>query len=144
MSESSVRQPLLVTAAIIRDRGRVLITRRPEGVRHAGQWEFPGGKLDPGESPEQGLKREILEEIGLEVEIGPIFDVVYYRYDWGAVLILAYPAHPRSGSVRNLQVAEHRWVLPADLDHYPILPADRPLILRLQAELPTLPKRPIP
>jgi len=133
MTSSPQQSPLLVTAAIIERQGQILITRRPDGTRHAGQWEFPGGKLDPGESPEQGLKREILEELGIEVEIGPIFEVVYHRYEWGAVLILAYLATPRRGSIRNLQVAEHRWVSPAELDQYPILEADQPIIARLQA-----------
>lgn len=124
--------PLLVTAAILQQDQRILLTRRPDGSRHAGLWEFPGGKLDPGESPQQGLQREIREELGIEVEVGEVFDVVYYRYDWGAVLLLAYHCQLIAGEIRNLEVAEHRWVAPADLGSYPILPADLPLIERLQ------------
>jgi len=124
--------PLLVTAAIIHRAGEILITRRPPGSRHAGQWEFPGGKLLPGEDPVVGLQREILEELDLEVEIDAIFDVVFHRYDWGPVLILAYLASPRSKTIRNLEVAEHRWVSPGELDDYPILPADQPIIRKLQ------------
>ena len=124
--------PLLVTAAILQQDQRILLTRRPDGSRHAGLWEFPGGKLDPGESPQQGLAREIREELGIEVEVGEVFDVVYYRYDWGAVLLLAYRCRLRAGQIRNLEVAEHRWVAPAELSSYPILPADLPLIERLQ------------
>ncbi len=124
--------PLLVTAAILQQDQRILLTRRPDGTRHAGLWEFPGGKLDPGESPREGLQREIREELGIDVEVGEVFDVVYYRYDWGAVLLLAYHCHRLTGEIRNLEVAEHRWVAPADLGCYPILPADVPLIERLQ------------
>lgn len=124
--------PLLVTAAILQQDQRILLTRRPDGSRHAGLWEFPGGKLDPGESPQQGLAREIREELGIEVEVGEVFDVVYHRYDWGAVLLLAYHCRLRAGEIRNLEVAEHRWVAPAELGSYPILPADLPLIERLQ------------
>lgn len=124
--------PLLVTAAILQQDQQILLTRRPDGSRHAGLWEFPGGKLDPGESPQQGLQREIREELGIEVEVGEVFDVIYHCYDWGAVLLLAYRCSVRSGEIRNLGVAEHRWVAPADLGSYPILPADIPLIERLQ------------
>jgi 8-oxo-dGTP diphosphatase len=126
--------PLLVTAAILQREGKTLLTRRPEGTRHGGLWEFPGGKLDPGESPQEGLQREIREELGLEIRVGEIFDVVYHRYDWGAILLLAYRCEPLGGEIRNLQVAEHRWVDPAELGDYPILPADRPLIARLQRQ----------
>lgn len=124
-------QPLLVTAAVIRRGDAVLITRRPEGTRHAGMWEFPGGKLDGDESPRDCLRREIREELDLEVEVGDILETAYYRYDWGPVLVLAYECRPLSGSIRNLQVAEHRWVLPQELAGYAILPADRPIIDRL-------------
>jgi len=124
--------PLLVTAAIIHRAGEILITRRPPGSRHAGEWEFPGGKLLPGEDPVIGLQREILEELDLEIGVDAIFDVVFHRYDWGPVLILAYLATPRSKTIRNLEVAEHRWVSPGELDDYPILPADRPIIRKLQ------------
>lgn len=124
--------PLLVTAAILTHKGHILLTRRPDGTRHAGLWEFPGGKLDPSESPQEGLRREIREELGIEVLVGEVFDVVYHRYDWGAVLLLAYHCQQLSGEIRNLEVAEHRWVAPAELGAYPILPADVPLVQRLQ------------
>lgn len=126
--------PLIVTAAVLRRAGRVLIARRPEGKRDAGMWEFPGGKLEEGETPEEALRRELLEELGLEAEIGRIFEVVHHRYPWGAVLILAYEARPLPGEIRNLQVAEHRWVLPRELPDFPILPADRPMVEKLMAE----------
>ena len=125
--------PLLVTAAIARDsQGRILITRRPDHKRHAGFWEFPGGKIDPGESPQDALCREIREELGAEVIVQQIFDVVYYRYDWGAVLLLAYLCRFAKPALRNIGVAEHRWVTPGELSAFPILPADQPIINRLQ------------
>ncbi|MBN1140392.1 MAG: (deoxy)nucleoside triphosphate pyrophosphohydrolase [Deltaproteobacteria bacterium] len=124
-------QPLIVTAAVLRKDGRILITRRPEGKRHAGFWEFPGGKLEDGETPPEGLRREIAEELGLEIEVLEIFEVVHHRYDWGPVLILAYDCRPRGASIRNLGVAEHRWVAPAELAAYPLLPADVPIVRKL-------------
>ena len=124
--------PLIVTAGIVCHQGRILITRRPGGSKHGGMWEFPDGKLDPGESPSQGLRRELREELALEVETSDIFEVVYHRYDWGPVLILAYLCLPLNTRVQNIQVSEHRWVRPEELSDFDILPADRPIIEKLQ------------
>jgi 8-oxo-dGTP diphosphatase len=121
-------QPLIVTAAVIRNGGSVLITRRPAGKPHAGMWEFPGGKLDGNESPRDCLRREILEELDLEVVVGDILEAAYYRYDWGPVLILAFECRPLVGEIRNLQVAEHRWVALEELSSFALLPADYPII----------------
>lgn len=125
-------QPLIVTAAIIFHEGRVLVTQRPREARHGGLWEFPGGKLEANETPEAALRRELLEELDLPVEVDRVFDVVYHRYDWGPVLILAYLCHAEHTRVRNLQVAAHRWLLPDELADLPFLPADRPLIDQLR------------
>lgn len=124
--------PLIVTAAIIFHEGRVLVTQRPPEARHGGLWEFPGGKLEAGETPEAALRRELLEELDLPVEVDRVFDVVHYRYEWGEVLILAYLCHPEHTRVRNLQVAAHRWLLPEELEALPFLPADWPLIEQLR------------
>ncbi len=124
--------PLIVTAAIVCKDDHILITRRPGGSRHEGMWEFPGGKLDPGESPSEGLRRELLEELGLDVAVKEIFEVVYHCYEWGPVLILAYHCAPIGGELRHIQVSDHRWVTPDDLDRYDILPADRPIIEKIQ------------
>jgi len=125
-------QPLIVTAAIICRDGEILITRRPEGKRQGGLWEFPGGKLEGGESPAACLCREIREELDLDIRIDSLFDVVHHRYDWGAILLLAYRCSPLSATIRNLQVAEHRWVAPDALGDFPFLAADEPLIIRLR------------
>ena len=123
--------PLLVTAAVIIEGGKVLITRRPDDKRHPGFWEFPGGKVDPGESPERALTREIQEELGAGIIIDKIFDVVYYSYDWGPVLVLAYRCRLLADTLYNLGVAEHRWVYPEELANFTILPADQPILNRL-------------
>lgn len=125
-------QPLIVTAAIIFHEGRVLVTQRPPEARHGGLWEFPGGKLEANETPEAALRRELLEELDLPVEVDRVFDIVHHRYEWGPVLILAYLCHPLHTRVRNLQVAAHRWLLPEELGELPFLPADRPLIDQLR------------
>jgi len=137
MTDQQISQPpampLLVTAAVVFDGDKVLITRRPEDKSHAGFWEFPGGKVDPGESPEEALHREIREELGAEIQINGIYEVVYHRYDWGAVLILAYECQLITETLRNLGVAEHCWILPRDMTIFKILPADQPIIDRLNA-----------
>lgn len=123
--------PLLVTAAIIIEQGRVLVTRRPADKAQPLLWEFPGGKLEPGESPAEALQRELAEELALEVEVDDIYDAVYHTYDWGPVLILAYRCRRRCGEIRHLEVDSHCWASSADLATLPFLAADQPLILRL-------------
>ena len=125
---------LIVTAGIIRLEQTVLLTRRPDGSRHAGKWEFPGGKLEEGESPTDCLQRELKEELNLDVQVGAIYGVIHHLYDFGPILLLAYECTPLSKTIRNLQVAEHRFVPRHQLNQYDILPADLPLIIRLMAE----------
>ena len=120
-------QPLIVTAAILRQQDSILITQRPANKPYGGMWELPGGKLDGNESPQQALQRELREELGIEVAVDMIFDVVYHRYDWGAVLILVYECRWLSGELQHLEVDDHCWIPPQDHSRYEILPADRPL-----------------
>jgi len=123
--------PIIVTAAILRRDRSVLITKRPESSRHGGMWEFPGGKLDPNESPQEGLRRELMEELGIDSEVGDIFETVYFRYPQGTVLILVYECRHLSGDIRNLEVAEHHWVPITELDRFDLLPADAPIVAKL-------------
>lgn len=123
---------VVVAAVIVRD-GRVLLTRRLEGQHLAGLWEFPGGKLEGGESPQEALVRECREECGIEVEVGEIVDVTYHRYPEKDVLLLFYRCELRAGEVRHLQVADHAWVAPSELDDYPLPPADERVIARIRA-----------
>ncbi len=125
--------PVVVAAAVVIRDGRVLLTRRAEGQHLAGMWEFPGGKLEDGESPEEALIRECREECGIEVEVGKILDVTHHRYPEKDVLLLFFRCELRAGEVRHLQVADHAWVAPADLDNYPLPPADEPVIARIRA-----------
>ena len=121
-----------VAAGILCDcEGRILISERLGGGPFHGLWEFPGGKVDPGESPEQALCREMREELDVEVRVSGIYEVVFYRYEWGPVLILAYQCDLLTDTLRDLGVAEHRWVLPREMVNFNILPADQPIIDRL-------------
>lgn len=117
--------PVIVTAAVIREGNEDLVARRRHGPL-PGKWEFPEGKLEPGEAPEECLRREIREELDLEVRVGGIVDVVYHRYDTGPVLLLAYRCTladrplPRG----SLPADTVRWVSPAELASLDLAPAD--------------------
>lgn len=126
--------PCAVCAALLMSQDRVLITLRPAEKRLGGYWEFPGGKIDDGESPIAALKRELREELAIEIAVGPLYQSVLYRYDWGSALILAYPCQYLHGTIRHLDVADHRWVEPQELSSYKLLPADLPIIDKLQRE----------
>ena len=125
--------PVVVAAAVLILEGRVLLTRRAEGQHLAGMWEFPGGKLEEGESPEAALYRECLEECGIEIDGGEIIDVTHHRYPEKDVLLLFYRCGLRAGEVRNLQVAEHAWVTPEELDRYPLPPADVGVVAKIHS-----------
>lgn len=125
--------PVVVAAAVIIDGGQVLLTRRAEGQHLAGLWEFPGGKLEDGESPEEALVRECREECGIDVKVERIVDVTFHRYPEHDVLLLFYRCVLLAGEVRHLQVADHAWVLPRDLDRYPLPPADERIVERIVA-----------
>ncbi len=120
--------PLLVVAALVFHQGKLLITQRPPGKKHAGYWEFPGGKLEKDEHPVSALMRELCEEIDLNVTQCEIFDVVYHRYDEQPVLLMVYQCQSDTTKIRHLEVSDHAWIDVAELRNYPMLPADHELI----------------
>ena len=124
--------PTIVAAAVVIERGRVLLTQRAEGQHLAGFWEFPGGKVEDRESPEGALVRECREECAIGIEVGQILDVTFHRYPEKDVLLLFYRCSLVSGEVRHLQIADHAWVEPKELGQYELPPADRRVIARIQ------------
>ena len=123
-----------VVAALIVRGGRLLIARRPEGRHMAGRWEFPGGKLEKGESPEDAVEREIREELGLDVRAGRIYQAIAYSYPEKDVLLLFYAAVVVSGEPRPIEEAEIRWVTVEELDGYAFAPVDEMLVQRLKRD----------
>lgn len=124
-------RPIIVTAGVLIRDGNVLVAKRNEGSHLEGLWEFPGGKLESNESPEDCLAREFREEIGVEIEVGTILEVVYHRYPEKNVLLLFYSCRLRSGEPKPLDVAELAWTPKADLLDLDWVPADRPFVKRL-------------
>lgn len=136
-SEGSRPRPLVVVAAVIRDGDKILIAQRASSSRFgAGQWEFPGGKLEFGETPEECLVREIKEELNLEIEVEKLFDVVSHVYDDGAaalhVIILGYFAKVVGGILEMREVADARWVRKNEFANFTFASADVPFVERLR------------
>ena len=127
-------QTLLVAAAIIESDGKVLLTRRKSDVPYPLFWEFPGGKVEPGEDPKDCVAREIREELAIEIAVEKVYDVIFYRYPERHVLVLAYYCRWLSGEIQDLEVLEHCWAYPADVVNFELLPADIPLAKRISEE----------
>jgi 8-oxo-dGTP diphosphatase len=123
----------LVVAALVRDEaGRILLTQRRPDQPMPNLWEFPGGKVEPGEAPVAALERELQEELGCGARVGRIFDVVFHRYDDFDLYMLVYSC-ALAGEPRAFEVAAVRWVSPPDLLSYEVLPADVALVAQLAA-----------
>jgi 8-oxo-dGTP diphosphatase len=128
--------PRKVAAALIEKRGRVLIARRKTGDPSAGRWEFPGGKIERGETPEEGLRREILEELDVEVEVGEFLCGFPFGTASRPMELLVYRTRIVSGTVRCSDHDEARWVDSADLSAFDLTEPDRLAVERLFSGLP--------
>ncbi|MCG7359543.1 8-oxo-dGTP diphosphatase MutT [Roseomonas mucosa] len=120
--------------ALIDADGRVLLARRPEGKALAGLWEFPGGKVDPGETPEAALIRELREELGIDVAetcLAP-FAFASHAYDGFHLLMPLYLCRRWEGTPESREGQALAWVRPQKLADYPMPPADKPLVALLR------------
>ncbi|MGE0527011.1 MAG: (deoxy)nucleoside triphosphate pyrophosphohydrolase [Bdellovibrionales bacterium] len=131
---------LAVVAAIIENSdGRILLVQRPPGKYLAGLWEFPGGKVEMGESAETALHRELKEELGLEVEIQSSLGVFHHIYDWGPIALNVFVVHANNAPQISDQVHVFRWCLPHEVRVQDLTPADhRPLARYLSTCLNSL------
>ncbi|WHU03153.1 (deoxy)nucleoside triphosphate pyrophosphohydrolase [Sphingomonas sp. NIBR02145] len=121
---------LVVAAALIDDCGRVLLQQRPPGKPMAGLWEFPGGKIEPGESPESALARELHEELGLTLSVKDLRPIAFASEPLAGrhLLLLLYVARTWQGEPVAHHATELRWVTPAEMRGMPMPPADVPLV----------------
>ncbi len=120
---------LVVACALVDGDGRVLIAKRPEGRALAGLWEFPGGKIDPGEKPEDALIRELAEELGIDVTESCLAPLTFasHTYESFHLLMPLYVCRQWHGDVAPLEGQELAWVRPNRLAGYEMPPADEPL-----------------
>ena len=125
---------LVVAAALLDPDNRILLAQRPEGKSMAGLWEFPGGKIEPGESPENALIRELGEELGIDITpacLAP-FTVASHRYDDFHLMMPLYICRKWHGTITPREGQQIAWVRANKLRSYQMPPADVPLIAMLQ------------
>jgi 8-oxo-dGTP diphosphatase len=125
---------LVAAVALIDADGRVLLAERPEGKHLAGMWEFPGGKVQPGETPEAALIRELDEELGISTHescLAP-FTFASHSYENFHLLMPLYVCRKWQGIVSSREGQRLKWVRPAQLSDYPMPPADKPLVAMLR------------
>ncbi|MDQ7249036.1 (deoxy)nucleoside triphosphate pyrophosphohydrolase [Dongia sedimenti] len=134
MADSALPILTVVAVALVDADGRVLLAQRPAGKAMAGLWEFPGGKIHPGESPEAALIRELKEEIDIDVTeacLAP-FTFASHRYESFHLLMPLYVCRRWKGAMRPREGQTLAWVRPAKLGEYAMPPADKPLVAMLQ------------
>ena len=134
MTDTPLPTVLVVAVALIDVDGRVLIAKRPQGKSLAGLWEFPGGKVEPGERPEAALIRELREELGIEVSESCLAPFVFasHAYDSFHLLMPLYLCRRWVGVVAAREHDALAWVKPDKLSAYPMPPADEPLVAWLR------------
>ena len=135
-----------VVCGVLMDRqGRYLACRRPQGKHLGGLWEFPGGKVDPGEAPETALVRELREELGIDVTTGAALTAVVWRYDRGEIRLLPYfCTMPDDQTPRAIEHEELLWCAPENFGTLPWAEADLPVLdqilaMRIPSETDPLP-----
>ena len=129
-------KPILLVAAIalVDADGRVLIAQRPEGKHLAGLWEFPGGKVEPGETPEQTIIREAREELGINIEQSCLAPLTFASHSYADfhLLMPLYVCRIWNGVARSMEGQDLKWVRPTEMDAGSMPPADAPLVAHLR------------
>jgi len=125
--------PVHVVAGVLTDaQGRVMLAQRPPGTHYAGYWEFPGGKVERGESPVEALRRELREEIGIELDAVEPLIAIPWRYETKSILLDVYRVTAFRGEPRAIEVQALRWERPEELRREDMPPADHPVIAALR------------
>ena len=134
MSSPGRRLLLVAACALVDADGRILLAQRPEGKNLAGLWEFPGGKVEPGETPEETLVRELHEELGITTKVPCLAPLTFasHTYEDFHLLMPLYVCRRFEGIPVGKEGQAIKWVRPANLRDYPMPPADEPLIPFLQ------------
>jgi 8-oxo-dGTP diphosphatase len=134
MIPATMTSVLVVACALVDPDNRVLLAQRPAGKSMAGLWEFPGGKVEPGETPEAALIRELAEELGIQVPIACLAPLTFasHGYDDFHLLMPLFICRKWTGIVQAREGQVLRWVRPADMKDYPMPPADVPLVATLR------------
>lgn len=120
-----------VTAAIIEKNNKILIAKRARGHQLEGMWEFPGGKIEEGETPEQCLRRELVEEFNITTEIGTFYAESLYEYETGAIKLLAYKTKWIDGDFKLTVHSDIKWVDVDELGKFEFAPADISIVERI-------------
>lgn len=124
---------ITVTAGLLVDEDQILIAKRSKNSRMGQKWEFPGGKVKQGESPEECLIRELKEELNIEVSIEDFLSENIHVYDWGTVRLLAYYVRWKEGEIEPRVHERVKWARIDNLHEYDFLSADIPLIKKLMS-----------
>ncbi|WP_028748727.1 8-oxo-dGTP diphosphatase MutT [Rhizobium mesoamericanum] len=134
MSETARSILLVAACALIDSDGRILLAQRPQGKSLAGLWEFPGGKVEPGETPEESLVRELYEELGIMTKVACLAPLSFasHTYEKFHLLMPLYVCRRYEGIPHGKEGQVLKWVKPHALRDYPMPPADEPLIPILQ------------
>jgi 8-oxo-dGTP diphosphatase len=131
-----MNKPLVMVsaAALIRSDSEILIAQRPLHKNMGGLWEFPGGKLEAGESPETALQRELQEELGIQVKIEDLLPITFVSHDYNKfyLLMMLYGVYHGEGQLSKNDHEALAWVDVSELEKYPMPPADIPLIVALE------------
>lgn len=126
---------IVVSAGIVIRGGKIMLCQRKPGDRLGLKWEFPGGKLEKGESPQQALERELREELAVETRTGYVFDVHHVPVGDDGLIVLFFFSEILSGEPQTVDCNAVEWVLPADLTGYDLAPADAEVAARLAEKL---------
>lgn len=132
--QHAVKILLVAACALIDADGRILLAQRPKGKSMEGLWEFPGGKVEPGETPEETLVRELREELAIETRVACLAPLTFASHAYPAfhLLMPLYVCRRFEGTPRGVEGQALKWVRPQALRDYPMPPADEPLIPMLQ------------